>query len=157
MLNVLIACAMGLVNDLSVEQANQIHSVAAASREELSLIERLRTFRIAVEKLPDSWSASGIKSLPQGAIITKQGLMREVEGMELAAAERWNVILENSALVDRANDSQNLRAAQVKRMLNDLPRIHQDLNSKLDQFNLQMKDGILNRLTSNLASKILQN
>lgn len=157
MISVLVACALGLVNDFSVEQSNHIHSLAVASREELTLIERLRTFRIAVERLPDSWSASGIKSLPQGAVITKSGLLREIEGMELVAAERWNVILENSALVDKPLDSQNIRANQMRKLLNDLPRVHAELNQKLDMFNVQMKDGILNKLTSNLANKILQN
>lgn len=157
MLSVLVACALGLVNDISVEQSTHLHSLASASREELSLIERLRTFRIAVERLPEAWAASGIKSLPQGAVITKQGLLREIEGMELAAAERWNVILENSALVDRAIDPQNVRGGQMQKMLTELPKVHQDMNQRLDMFNMQMKDGILNRLTSNLANKILQN
>jgi hypothetical protein len=157
MISVILAVSLGLVNEVSVEQASHFHALASASREELGLIERLRTFRIAVEKLPETWSASGIKSLPQGAVITKPGLLREIEGMELSAAERWNVIIENSALLDRPLDGQNVRANQMRKLLNDLPRVHQDVNQRLDMFNTQMKDGILNKLTSNLANKILRN
>lgn len=157
MLSIVMAYTLGLVTDFSVEQVSYLHSVASASRDELTLIERLRTFRIAVEKLPEAWTASGIKSLPQGVTISKPSLLREIESMELQAAERWNVILENSALIDGPLDSQNPRASQVRKLLTDLPRIHQEMNTRLDRFNMQMKDGILNRLTSNLANKILQN
>lgn len=156
MFSVIVACAMGLVSEIP-EGSTHLHKLATISRDELMFIERLRTFRIAVEKLPESWSASGLKSLPKGAVITKAGLVREIEKMELQAAERWNILLENTALIDKNADVQDVRATQVRKLLESIPKVHEQQNDVLNQYNTQMKDGILNRLASSLANKILQN
>jgi hypothetical protein len=150
MISVLIACCFGIVSQ-SHDQISLTTTVASVSREELRLIGRMQSLRIITEKLPENWKAAGIKSMPQGSVLTKQVLLREMEDEELKAAERWNIILENTALLDKATDASDLRAAKFRKSLEDLPRIHQELNQKLDQFNLKLKDGIL----QNLASKFL--
>lgn len=134
------------VSDLGeVEAKAHFRSVVVkAARGELAIVDRLQNLRRATQKLPTTWKASGV---------TKEALLQEIETMELSAADRWALIMENTARLDLDTARMSRFDADLKRQLESLPQQHLELNSKIDAFNARIKDGII----LNMASKIGKN
>ncbi len=126
--------------------------LATSARGELELIDRLKALRTATEKLPENWKSSVFKdSSGADKFLTKQGLIQEIENMEMLAADRWAVIVENTALIDVGDAKLDSRGKEMRAKITQLPDLHLDLNQKLDAFNKRMKDGILLSLTKDLV------
>ncbi|MDB5036645.1 MAG: hypothetical protein JWQ35_173 [Bacteriovoracaceae bacterium] len=151
MISFIIAFAVNVsaTDDLNANEVNALKaSLSETARTELNLVDRIRALRTSVEKLPDDFKASGLKSQAEGTFLTKQALLTEVENMELTAADRWSVLLSNTAYLDRTNDS---RAFEARRELISIPKAQSDLERRIDEVNLKMRDGEL----LNLASKVM--
>jgi len=112
---------------------------------------------------PENWQATGVKSAHEG-ILTKPMLLTEIENMELMAAERWTIILENTARITGSKEvkrlslqgkasSEEMLANHFRNQLAKIPKIHSDIHQRLDEYNAKLKDGIL----MNLASKLIPN
>ena len=151
MISLVTACFMGLMTNVAEPQFQV--QLASAARSEIQIIERLRSLRKATEKLPENWKATGVKGMPQGSSITKADLLKEVEQMEFTAAERWSVIVENAARADVSKEKLSKSDIKARRDLEALTKSHFEINQKLDQFNSNLKNGII----MNLASKFLSN
>ncbi len=138
-------------------------AVSDAAKNELHIVERLKSLRSATERLPENWQATGVKSAHEG-ILTKPMLLTEIENMELMAAERWTIILENTARITGSKEvkrlslqgkasSEEMLANHFRNQLAKIPKIHSDIHQRLDEYNAKLKDGIL----MNLASKLIPN
>lgn len=152
MITVVLALCMGLMNEIQATPQAEAHFgtlLAVSSRGELSIIERLKNLREATNKLPDNWRS--VMKWSGGNVMTKDYLLREIESMELSAAERWSILVENSARLDVDQTKLTKADLYARRRLDQLPVLHLKINQKLDEFNSRLKDGILN----NMAAKLL--
>jgi len=144
---------LGLQADPYADELRFQGSLATSARGELNLVERFRALRVATEKLPDTWKSSSFKaSAGETKVLTKQGLLDEIQSMELTAAERWAIILENTATVDSAAAKLDARSLAMRKKVENLPSLHLDINTKLDSFNMRLKDGILLNLATRLSN-----
>lgn len=144
---------LGLQGDLYADEVKFQTSLATSARGELNLIDRLRALRTATEKLPSTWKSSSFKTAEgENKVLTKQGLLDEIQAMEYTAAERWAIILENTATVDVNVGKLETRALAMRKKIEDLPNLHLELNTKLDAFNKRLKDGILLNLATRLSN-----
>ena len=123
------------------------HLVASASREELHLIGRIKALRLATEKLPQNWKSSNLKDA-----LTKDILLHEIEAEESRSAERWNILTGHVALIYKKNES-NARLMKVKKSLDEWPQLYSEINRRLDDYNIKVKSGILENLTTRLTTK----
>ena len=85
-------------------------------------------------------------------MLTKSYLLNEIENMELLAAERWALIVENTATIDVPHDQSDSKSQAFRKQLPDLSKSQLELNQKLDAFNTKLKDGILLNLASSLSN-----
>ncbi len=142
----------GLQGQLGNEDAKFQANLAISARGELEIVERLKSLRTAAEKLPAAWKASSFKSA-DGApkVLTKQGLIDEISQMELTAAERWALIVENTATIDSPTVKLDARSSEMRRQAQVLPDLHLALNQQIDNFNKSFKEGIMLNLANRLA------
>jgi len=143
MLTLLLALAIQTPSD-SNTQDSYVASLSLAARVELNLVDKLKILRGSIERLPEKWktSSNGQKE------ISKQDLVSELESMELSSAERWSIILSNTAYLDRVSES---KAFDARKLLSEMPKLQADLEKRIDELNFKLKDGVL----LNLASKVL--
>ncbi len=125
--------------DARVQPTSLPALLAQASRDEIQIVDRLQKLRMAVEKLPKNWKAKNVKTLPTGTVLTKPVLLREVEGLEVLAAERWSVLVQSAAFLDKAERPN----AYPRKALRELHQSHFEMHKKLDAFNTKLKNGIL--------------
>lgn len=146
--------ALQLTTQLEADDLKFHVQLATSARGELALVERLKNLRNVTEKLPENWRSEAKRdgSIDGDKVLTKTALLKEIEGMELTAAERWALIVENTALIDISKSKLDTRATAMRKQIEELPRLHLDLNSKLDAFNKRMKDGILFNLANRLSN-----
>lgn len=142
----------GLQGQMGNEDARFQAALAVSARGELEIVERLKSLRTAAEKLPANWKASSFKS-GNGEMrsLTKQSLLDEISQMELTAAERWALIVENTATIDSPTSNLNARSAEMRRQAQALPQMHLAINQDIDAFNRSFKDGIMMNLATRLA------
>ena len=144
---------LGIQAQLQADDLKYQTALATSARGELDLIERLKALRVATEKLPETWKSSSFKaSNGENKVHTKQGLLDEIATMELSAAERWAIIVENTATVDTPITKVDARASLMRKKIQDLPALHLELNQRLDAFNKRLKDGILLNLATRLSN-----
>lgn len=142
---------LSLQGQVQIEDIQFQTNLASIARSELSIVTRLKNLRTATEKLPETWKASGIKG-QEDKVLTKSYLLSEIENMELLAAERWAVIVENTATVDVSHDRSDAKTLGFRKQLPDLAKVQLELNLKLDAFNMKLKDGILLNLATRLSN-----
>jgi hypothetical protein len=135
---------------ISSAEVKEFSSVLALSaRGELHLVERMGHLRKAAEKLPANWKAT---SIDKQRTMTKQDFLNEIAALETLAAERWAIIVENTALIDFKAERLDARQAAMRQELQRLPNLHLELNQNLDQLNQRLKEGIMVNLTSRLTN-----
>jgi len=145
------ALVLGLHGQVEIEDIKYHTSLANVARSELNIVTRLKNLRAATEKLPDSWKASGIKG-QEDRVLTKPYLLSEIENMELLAAERWALIVENTATIDVAHQRSDSKTQGFRKQLSEVAKNQLELNVKLDAFNTKLKDGILINLATRLSN-----
>ncbi len=118
------------------------------ARDEMAIVERLAFLRQATEKLSDSWQAEITENYKE--TLTKQQLLNQITEMELSAADRWSLLLNNLAQLHTPEASLTASAKEWRLSLAQLPGLHRQINDKLNEFNERLKAGIL----LNLAKKI---
>lgn len=133
----------------ALEATTYEFKLSQITRDELSIVERIAKLRQATEKLPDDWKSS---MKVDGDFLYKQGLIYEINEMEFQAAARWEVLLRNLAGLKKAADQLTGLEAKDREKLSDLLTQHQKINSKLDRFNAQLKEGILLNLADRLQA-----
>lgn len=144
---------LGLQAQLQADDLKYQNVLATSARGELELVDRMRSLRVATEKLPDTWKSSGFTAQNgETKVLTKQGLLDEISAMEYAAADRWAILLENAATVDTEVRKIDTRSAAMRKKIEDLPALHFELNQRLDAFNKRLKDGILLNLATRLSN-----
>lgn len=146
MISLIFALSLTMSSEVlaNPEEAYRI-SLSVTAREEMNLVEKMRNLRSLVEKLPGGWKASGIKS---PVAVTKESLLTEVEQMELTAADRWTILLNNTAHLDQISDPS---AFEARRALQNIPKAQAELSRQIEEVNFKIKDGVL----LNLASKVM--
>jgi len=142
---------LGLSGQVQIEDIKYQTNLAGIARAELNIVTRLKNLRAATEKLPETWKASGIRG-QEDRMLTKPYLLTEIENMELLAAERWALIVENTATIDVPHDQSDSKSHAFRKQLPDLSKAQLELNQKLDAFNTKLKDGILLNLASSLSN-----
>jgi hypothetical protein len=150
MLSLIIALSFQATADMPDPEAIYRANLSASAREELQLVEKVKALRATIESLPDNWKGARANAQGDGGLLTKQALLAEVESMELSAAERWNVIVSNTAFLDRISEP---RAFEARKELLNLPKAQVDLRKRIEELNSKFKDEVL----VNLASKVLLN
>lgn len=143
----------GLQSQFDAEDAKFNLNLATAAREELQLIDRLKNLRIVAEKLPDAWKASVKAGAEASKALTKQALLQEIHEMELSAAERWALIVENTANLDVPSAKLDSHGLAMRKRLAEVSDLHLNLNQRLDAVNLSLKDGILLNMASRLSER----
>jgi len=118
------------------------------SRDEMAIVERIAFLRQATERLPDSWQSETTANYKQ--TLTKAQLLAQITEMELSAADRWSLLLNNLAEMKTPEDQLSVSAKEWRASLQQLPALHRQINEKLNEFNERLKAGIL----LNLARKI---
>lgn len=145
MIATILALSISIISDPSPAELEAFRSnLSATTREELGIVEKIKSLRTAIEKLPSDWKASGIET----QAITKESLIAEIEDLELSAAARWSVLLTNTAYLDRVADP---KAFAARRELSSMNKLQADVSKQIEQVNFKMKDGVL----LNLASKVM--
>lgn len=139
------AFALSLTLAAEAQEKNPVLSASSVSRDELALVNKLKDLRGLVEKLPQGWRAASLKP---GVHLTKENLISEIEQLELEAAERWHILLQNLAYLDRPLDPE---ATAVRHLLAEIPPAHALAQRKMDEMSFKIKDGVL----LNLASKVM--
>lgn len=119
------------------------------ARDELAIVNRLQKLRDATEKLPEDWKSS---EKVDGEILHKQALLFQIQEMELSAASRWNLLLQNLASLSRPEADLSATEKAWRVQLRQLPGLHRAINKKLDRFNAQLKEGILLNLARQIQS-----
>lgn len=150
MISLLLAASIQMTADIGDPENIYRANLSASARQELELVERVRSLRASVEKLPDTWKGSRLGAQPDGGVLTKQSLLHEIENMEFSAAERWSVILNNTAYLDRITDP---KAFAARKELLDVPKAQFELRKRIEEVNSKLRDETL----SNLASKVMLN
>jgi hypothetical protein len=141
--------------ELRAENASVIEAtsfevrLSQITRDELSIIDRLGNLRLATEKLPDDWQST---MKVDGDFLYKRGLLYEINEMEFQAAARWEVLLRNLATLKKQSGQLTTLEFRDREKLAELLVQHQNINSKLDRFNAQLKEGILLNLADRLRS-----
>lgn len=133
----------------ALEATTYEFKLSQITRDELSIVERISKLRQATEKLPDDWKSS---MKVEGDFLYKQGLIYEINEMEFQAAARWEVLLKNLATLKKGSAQLTAFEAKDREKLSDLLAQHQKINSKLDRFNAQLKEGILLNLADRLQA-----
>lgn len=133
-----------LVASDAADSAATSRSLSFAAREELRLVDKMRNLRTSIEELPEAFKAPGFKNQ---AFIGKQDLLKIVENMELESADRWNIILRNTAQLDQNGDSADRLA------LTQLAKVHTELEQKIDEVNLKLRDSLVMNLASQMVLK----
>lgn len=121
--------------------------VASASREEIHLIGRIKALRLATEKLPTNWKSSNLKDA-----LTKDILLNEIAAEEARSVERWNILSSHTSLIFKKQESDP-SILKIKKSLDAWPKLHSEINNRLDIYNLKLKDGILQNLATRLTTK----
>ncbi len=151
MMTLSFVLAMALASDTGdIEMQAYQSNLSIAAREELRLVEKVRTLRSQVEKLPDNFKSSPLSFQPSGAALNKLLLLHEVESLELQAAERWSVILNNTAYLDRVSDPN---AFEARKELAKLPKSQGNLDKQVEEINLKIKDAFVLNLASQAMLK----
>lgn len=155
MITQLVAIALLLVQNPGSTGGQTFESMAAfevglsaMARDEMQIVSRLRSLREATEKLPETWVAQPTSRYPQE--LSKQDLLEQLGQMELSAAERWTLLLNNLAFLKTRTQELPPRARAWREALANLPGLQRQINFKLDEYNSRLKGGIL----MNLARRI---
>jgi|GEM_PF-4706845 len=126
------------------EESLSLH-LSHLAKDEMAIVARMESLRTATLHLSDDW-----KSNQTGSIMTKPQLLKELTKMEMTAAERWTILLQNLANINAQDIKPHSEMSTWREELKKLPELQQAVNKKLDQFNSSLKDGIL----LNLARQI---
>lgn len=118
------------------------------ARDEMRIVSRLRSLREATERLSETWVAKATTRYPEE--LSRSDLLKILDQMELSAAERWTLLLNNLAYLKTPSSELNPTARAWRKALDNLPGLQRQINIKLDEFNSRLKGGIL----MNLAKKI---
>lgn len=144
LLSIFVVTSVGADNSLS----ERAMSLSQSAHEEVAIIGRIQSLREATEKLPEDWTAVSFED-PQKEI-NRKDLLANISEMEIAAAERWNILVNNLSILrlKEAEFDQAARfwAAEFKR----LNAAQKEINKQIDQYNSKLKEAIL----MNLAEKI---
>jgi hypothetical protein len=145
MFSILLAISLSITQDPApIEMEAYRANLSSATREELALVDKVRALRSSVEKLPEGWKASGLMA----ETTSKEALLAEIEGLEFSAAERWSILLNNTAFLDRVSDP---KAFEARRELSNVPKLQGEVVSQIERINFKLRDGVL----LNLASKVM--
>lgn len=118
--------------------------LVSLSRDEMAIVERIAFLRQATEKLPESWQSETATNFKQS--MTKAQLLSQINDMELSAADRWSLLLNNMADMKTPEDQLSASAKEWRASLQQLPALHRQINDKLNEFNERLKAGILLKL-----------
>jgi len=118
--------------------------LVSLSRDEMAIVERIAFLRQATEKLPESWQSETATNFKQS--MTKAQLLSQINDMELSAADRWSLLLNNMADMKTPEDQLSASAKEWRASLQQLPALHRQINDKLNEFNEGLKAGILLKL-----------
>ncbi len=124
----------------------------AMAKDEMAIVERLAFLRQATEKLPETWK-SEVSALYQQTL-TKQQLLSQISEMELSAADRWSLLLNNLAQARTAETKLTASAREWRASLQQLPALHRQINDKLNEFNERLKAGILMNIARKFQSQV---
>lgn len=130
-----------------------VRVVSQASRTELSLVDRLKSLRKAVEKFPENWQVSGLKSLGNGGTVTRAMLLADIESMELAAADRWSILIENTATLDLKPEATTTRVKGLRSDLDQVRVAHLQIHQKLDELSKRISDATLLMMANQFVQK----
>jgi len=129
---------------IGLPQMNIDGMLVSLSRDEMAIVERIAFLRQATEKLPESWQSETATNFKQS--MTKAQLLSQINDMELSAADRWSLLLNNMADMKTPEDQLSASAKEWRASLQQLPALHRQINDKLNEFNEGLKAGILLKL-----------
>jgi len=129
---------------IGLPQMNIDGMLVSLSRDEMAIVERIAFLRQATEKLPESWQSETATNFKQS--MTKAQLLSQINDMELSAADRWSLLLNNMADMKTPEDQLSASAKEWRASLQQLPALHRQINDKLNEFNERLKAGILLKL-----------
>lgn len=113
------------------------------AKDEMSIVDRLRSLREATEKLPKDWTYTQTTKNGGDKLYTRDQLIAQLEKMELTAAERWSLLLYNLANQHKEPSELSDEQRSWREALRKLDKLHFKINQQLDQYNAKLKDGIL--------------
>jgi hypothetical protein len=122
------------------------------ARDEMAIVERLSFLRQATEKLPVTWKSE--VSAQYKETLTKDQLLSQISDMELSAADRWSLLLNNLAQVRTPEAKLSASAREWRLSLQQLPSLHAQINDKLNEFNERLKAGILMNLARKFQTQV---
>lgn len=123
-------------------------SLSQSAHEEVAIIGRIQSLREATEKLPADWAAAAFEDPTKQ--INRQDLLSNITEMEIAAAERWNILVNNLSILRLKEGEFDQRAKYWAAEFKRLESAQKRINQQIDQYNSKLKEAIL----MNLAEKI---
>jgi hypothetical protein len=149
-LGILMFVGVGPFLSLSADDNFEMRAVKISqwAGEEVSVVSRLQSLREATEKLPANWKAPSFDKPSEE--VNRDALLAELGEMEFAAAERWNILINNMAILRLQSKDLDDRSKHWISQLPHLTASHKRINQQLDQYHSRLKEAIL----MNLAEQI---
>lgn len=125
--------------------------LAGLAKDEMAIVARLQSLRKATERLPADWKTERGNSEDK-KVYTRNNLLGHLDRLELMAAERWSLLIQNLATMKTPTSQLTEEDLLWRKDLERLPNLHMRINRQLDQFNAILKDGILLNLAKSLQA-----
>ncbi|TVQ81075.1 MAG: hypothetical protein EA369_00785 [Bradymonadales bacterium] len=152
-----LALALGMplfVEASEKEVSDRAIRLSHLAKDEIAIVARLQSMRRATEELPASWRAPAFDG--SGEEIDREALIAEITELEISAAERWNIILNNLARLEEKRAKPTAATKHWREGLESLALRHKAMNKKLDHYHSRLQEGILMNLAKQIEMSAVQ-